>query len=243
MEVSGNIGKFLDAKGVVQQAAEQAKKESEENFDPSKVNSQALNNVMMEMQLANAEKELREMLVYETPGLGDIWTRFGAERERLWGLQQQHQEELDRQAKRAREQALQKAARRRRQLEQIWHDAHWVITVLAIVAVYAGSMYMIVEDRKVQTPELGTCFIPRGAPGYEWYSSSAHGASAPRRLQRATWWGLLFDRSPIETARFIEEFLAGACRCDSIINMSLTHGVDYDQDSDRTHTSRSGPTL
>lgn len=171
MEVSGNIGKFLDAKGVVQEAAAKAKKESEENFDPSKINSQALNNVMMEMQLANAEKELREMLVYETPGLGDIWTRFGAERERLWGLQQQHQEELDRQAKQAREQARQKAARRKRKIDQIWQDAHWTVTTLAIVLVYAGSMYMIVEDRKVQNPELGTCFIPKGAPGYEWYSN------------------------------------------------------------------------
>jgi hypothetical protein len=81
MEVSGNIGKFLDAKGVVQEAAAQAKKESEDSDDPSKVNSQALNNVMMQMQLEQAEVELREMLIYQTPGLGDIWSRFSAERQ------------------------------------------------------------------------------------------------------------------------------------------------------------------
>ena len=171
MEVSGNIGKFLDAKGVVQEAAAKAKKESEENFDPSKVNSQALNNVMMEMQLANAEKELREMLVYETPGLGDIWSRFSAERERLWELQQQHEEEQYRKDKQAREQALQKAARRRKKLEALLHDSSWAAVTLLAIVLYVGCMYLIVEDRKVQNPELGTCFIPKGAPGYEWYSN------------------------------------------------------------------------
>ena len=69
------------------------------------------------------------------------------------------------------------------------------------------------------------------------------GLVRPIGYNEVIWWGLLFDRSPIEAARFIEEFLAGACRFDSIIILSLTHGVDYDQDSDRTHTSRSGQTL
>jgi hypothetical protein len=49
-EVSGHIGKFLDAKSVVEEAAVAAKKESEESDDVTKINSQALNNVMMQVQ-------------------------------------------------------------------------------------------------------------------------------------------------------------------------------------------------
>jgi len=63
-EVSGHIGKFLDAKSVVQEAARKAKEESENPDNVGDVNSQALNNVMLQMQLENAEKELREMLIY-----------------------------------------------------------------------------------------------------------------------------------------------------------------------------------
>jgi hypothetical protein len=171
MEVSGNIGKFLDAKGVVQEAAAQAKKESEDSDDPSKVNSQALNNVMMQMQLEQAEVELREMLIYQTPGLGDIWSRFSAERQRLSDLIEEKRDRAEKEQKEARAAAMAKAARRRRKLQALLNDSSWVATILLAIVLYVGCMYLIVQDRIQQNPELGTCFIPKGSPTYDWYST------------------------------------------------------------------------
>lgn len=170
-EISGNIGKFLDAKTVVQDAAIKAKKDSEDPNNAGNINSQALNNVMMQMQLENAEKELREMLVYQTPGLGAVWSRFEEERNRLFEIQKGHREREERAAEQARHQAAKKAALRREQMKRMWHDAHWIVVVMAIIGIYVGSMFLIVQDRIDQHPELGSCFIPRGSPGYSTWST------------------------------------------------------------------------
>ena len=148
-----------------------AKKESEESDDPSKINSQALNNVMMQMQLENAEKELREMLVYETPGLGAIWSRFSDERERLTNLLIEKRQREEKRLEQERIKSAQRSKRRKEKLLHIWDNTFWIAISLAIVFMYGACMYLIVLDRIEQFPELGTCFIPRGSPGFEWYSS------------------------------------------------------------------------
>ena len=169
-EISGHIGKFLDAKTVVQDAAAKAKQDSEDPSNAGNINSQALNNVMMEMQLENAEKELREMLVYQTPGLGAVWSRFEDERNRLTRIQEAHKEKEKQRLEQLRHASAKKAADRRRVMKQLWHDAHWALVVVTIVCMFSGSMYLIVHDRMEQYPELGSCFIPRGSPGYDFYS-------------------------------------------------------------------------
>lgn len=170
-EISGHIGKFLDAKTVVQDAAAKAKQDSEDPSNAGNINSQALNNVMMQMQLENAEKELREMLVYQTPGLGAVWSRFEDERNRLSAIQEGHKERERQRQEQLRHIAAKKAADRKRAMKQLWHDAHWVLIVISIIAMFCGSMYLIVRDRAEQYPELGRCFIPKGSPGYEFYNS------------------------------------------------------------------------
>jgi hypothetical protein len=170
-EVSGYIGKFLDAKSVVQEAAKKAKEESEDPESSGDVNSQALNNVMLQMQLENAEKELREMLVYETPGLGAIWTRFEKERERLYQIKQKHREAAEVRRQEELQEARLRAARRKAKIRELWAEAHWIIMILTIVLFYGGCMYLIYRDRLEQYPELGTCFIPKGSPGYQTWSN------------------------------------------------------------------------
>lgn len=170
-EVSGYIGKFLDAKSVVQEAARKAKEESENPDSTGDVNSQALNNVMLQMQLENAEKELREMLVYETPGLGAIWSRFEKERERLNEIQRKHREAAEERRQEEIQEARLKAARRRAKIRELWNEAHWIMMILSIVLVYGTCMYLIWQDRMDQHPELGTCFIPKDSPGYKTWSN------------------------------------------------------------------------
>jgi hypothetical protein len=170
-EISGHIGKFLDAKTVVQDAAAKAKQDSEDPSNAGNINSQALNNVMMQMQLENAEKELREMLVYQTPGLGAVWSRFEDERNRLSAIQEAHKERERLHQEQLRHIAAKKAAARKRAIMQLWHDAHWVLIVISVILMFGGCMYLIVRDRAEQYPELGRCFIPKGSPGYEFYNN------------------------------------------------------------------------
>lgn len=170
-EVSGYIGKFLDAKSVVQEAARKAKEESENPDNVGDVNSQALNNVMLQMQLENAEKELREMLVYETPGLGAIWTRFEKERERLNEIQRKNRVAAEERRQEEIQEARLKASKRRAKIRELWEEAHWIALIVSIVFFYSGGMYIIWQDRIIQKPELGTCFIPKYSPGYKTWSN------------------------------------------------------------------------
>jgi hypothetical protein len=173
-EVSGYIGKFLDAKHHVEIAARKAKEESEqlpENGKPVSINTQALNNVMMQIQLENAEKELREMLIYNTPGLNDVWTRFEKERARLFAVQLKQLEQQQERQRIDRLLAADRAADRRRKLAQVWDEAYMIIGIIVFVATYWGCMYLIVQDRIQQYPELGTCFIPKGSIGYKTYNN------------------------------------------------------------------------
>ena len=92
-EVSGHIGTFLEAKEVLEIATEEAKKKP-----PPKgvsVNKQAFDNIMRVRQLAEQEKELREFMIYQTPGWGGIWGEFEKERARL----RKEQDAAEREAK------------------------------------------------------------------------------------------------------------------------------------------------
>jgi cell shape-determining protein MreC len=80
-ELSGALGSFFDHQ-------EQAKKVDEElKKNPPKGKSLqaiALENVLRRKQLEQAEYDLRQMLVYESPPeLGAVWTEFEAEKSRL----------------------------------------------------------------------------------------------------------------------------------------------------------------
>ena len=92
-EVSGHIGTFLEAKEVLEQATEEAKKKVPPKG--TSINKQAFDNIMRVRQLQEQEKELREFMIYQTPGLGGLWKEFEVERERL----RKEQEAAEREAK------------------------------------------------------------------------------------------------------------------------------------------------
>jgi len=92
-EVSGHIGTFLEAKEALEVATEEAKKKPPPKG--TSLNKQAFDNIMRVRQLAEQEKELREFMIYQTPGWGGIWAEFEAERARL----RKEQEAVEREAK------------------------------------------------------------------------------------------------------------------------------------------------
>ena len=173
-EVTGYIGKFMDSKEVVTEAARKAKEQSEIPPDPGKMNnlnSQALNNVMMRIQLENAEKELREMLVYQTPGLGAIWTRFEKERERLTIVHQRAREEAEKRQKEEESRARARAILRNRKIRKTIREAQEFIAWSIIVVFLVFTFNSIIQYRIAYFPELGRCFIPKGTWGYDWYNN------------------------------------------------------------------------
>ena len=173
-EVSTWIGKFMDHREVVSEAARKAKALSEVPPEPGKassLNSQALNNVMMQIQLENAETELREMLIYQTPGLGAVWTRFEKERERLLVVHRQRIEAAEEQQRIERILAADRTRTRKQKIKKLWEELHWIVMVATIILFYAGCLYLVIQDRIEQSPHMGTCFIPKGSPGYISYSN------------------------------------------------------------------------
>jgi len=80
-EISTGLGSFFEH-------SEKAKveiKEKEKNPPKGKsIQTQALENIMARKQLEQAEYDLRQMLVYESPPeLGDLWHQFEKEKNRL----------------------------------------------------------------------------------------------------------------------------------------------------------------
>lgn len=145
-EVSGHIGKFMDAADVVKDAAEKQRKVVPKKGQTG-LNSQALDNVIKARQIEQAETELREMLIYQTPGLGSIWTDFEKERARLRKLQddQERLEALE---------AAEKAKRRAQMMEAYTFDIAVIAVVLSLSLTLSGFFYWLVQDRKQRWPEL-----------------------------------------------------------------------------------------
>jgi hypothetical protein len=80
-ELSGALGSFFDHQDNVVKQAEERKKNPPRG---KSIQSIALENVLQKKQLEQAEYDLRQMLVYESPPeLGAVWTEFSAERDRL----------------------------------------------------------------------------------------------------------------------------------------------------------------
>jgi hypothetical protein len=80
-EVTTHIGTFLEAKETLEIATEEAKKKP-----PPKgysLNKIAFDNIIRVRQLQEQERELREFMIYQTPGWGSIWSEFEEERARL----------------------------------------------------------------------------------------------------------------------------------------------------------------
>ena len=80
-ELSGALGSFFDHQDQAKKADEALKKNPPKGKSLQAI---ALENVLRKKQLEQAEYDLRQMLVYESPPeLGAVWTEFEAEKSRL----------------------------------------------------------------------------------------------------------------------------------------------------------------
>ena len=80
-ELSNALGSFFDHQDQAKKADAELKKNPPKGKSLQAI---ALENVLRKKQLEQAEYDLRQMLVYESPPeLGSVWTEFEAERTRL----------------------------------------------------------------------------------------------------------------------------------------------------------------
>ena len=159
-EVTGHIGKFMDAAEVVKVAADEQK-----NIVPKKgtpgIASQALDNIMRARQIIEAETELRETLIYHTPGLGGIWDDFVKERARLRKLQDDAEKAEKEEEQRKRQAAINKMLKRTAMLRRYQVDAMIGIGGVIVAAAIGLGFVLVANDRIEKYPQYGTELIPK----------------------------------------------------------------------------------
>jgi hypothetical protein len=129
------------------------------------IGKRALQRVLMLSRLEAMQTELREIMVYQCPPeLGDLYTRTEAMMKRI-----QEEQSVAIKLKRERDKvAAQRNARRIKAIKK--RITAWSLTSVAILYLIA-LVWSVVEIRKTNRPELGTCLIPKGQWPYDHYNN------------------------------------------------------------------------
>lgn len=143
---------------------EEAKHDNEVYIGDTSLGKRALQRVLMESKLVAMQAELRELMVYNCPPeLGDLYTRVEKMMEKMkkqqataWVIKR----EKDKKA----------AQRKARHIKAIKaRITSWSLTVVSILYLCI-LVWSVIEVRKIERPEFGTCLIPKGLWPYEHYS-------------------------------------------------------------------------
>lgn len=128
------------------------------------IGKRALQRVLMISRLQAMKAELREIMVYQCPAeLGDLYTRTENMMERI-----KKEQTIAIQIKREKDKIA--AERKRRRINKIKSEAGKWIAAIVLILYVCSLGWSVIEIRKTEKPELGTCFIPKGTWPYEHYS-------------------------------------------------------------------------
>lgn len=129
------------------------------------IGKRALQRVLMLSRLEAMQTELREIMVYQCPPeLGDLYTRTESMMKRI-----QEEQTVAIRLKRERDKiAAEKNARRIKAIKK--RITAWSLTSVAIIYLFA-LIWSVVEIRKTERPDLGTCLIPKGQWPYDHYNN------------------------------------------------------------------------
>lgn len=143
---------------------EETKHDNEVYIGDTSLGKRALQRVLMESKLVSMQAELRELMVYNCPAeLGDLYSRV----EKMM-QQMKKQQAAAWAAKKINDRKA--AARKARNIEIIKEKiTTWSIAIFCILYLCA-MLWSIVEIRKSERPEFGTCWVPKGQWPYEYYS-------------------------------------------------------------------------
>jgi len=125
--IAADLGKFFEAKDAVQEAANNPKKFKSDT-------AQALETVMQAKQLAEAENELKNMLIWS--GNADVWEGVLLERNNI--IQKRKKAEM--------EEALAKE-KKRQQIMELFSIAFWVSVFLSAIGLSYFFTTLFLERR------------------------------------------------------------------------------------------------
>jgi len=125
--IAADLGKFFEAKDAVQDAANNPKKFKSDT-------AQALETVMQAKQLAEAENELKNMLIWS--GNADVWEGVLQERNNI--IQRRKKAEME---------AAAAKAKRRKEIMELLNIAFWVSVFLSAIGLSYFFTTLFLERR------------------------------------------------------------------------------------------------
>jgi len=128
------------------------------------IGKRALQRVLMMSRLQAMSVELREIMVYQCPPeLGDLYTQTENMMKKI-----QAEQTIAIRIKRENDRIA--AIRRIARIQRIKNRSlRWGLSIFAVLYVVT-LMWSVIEIRKTERPELGTCWIPKGTWPYKYYS-------------------------------------------------------------------------
>jgi hypothetical protein len=156
-EIGDYLGQYYDNyfKCIAVLEEEEKRSKTEVYTGDSSLAKRALQRVLMKKQLEQMGKELRELMIYQSPPeLGALYTEvesmtkeLGAQQKTLIAKQMQ-QDHI-------------RAVRKRQRMDAVWANAAWGIASI-VVAASVGLMFaFVIQDRIEKYPQLGTGMVPK----------------------------------------------------------------------------------
>ena len=166
-EIGQQLGAYFDNfyKCMAVFEEEERRSKTEVYHGQDSLGKRALQRVLLKKQLEAMSKELREIMVYQSPPeLGALWTEVEEMMKKV-GKEQAGAIALEMQ----REQTL--AKRKKRRLDHIKCNA-WKYGLITIFTFYIiWLIWAVVQIRIERQPELGRCLLPKGTWPYEYYQN------------------------------------------------------------------------
>ena len=156
-EIGEKLGEYYDNfyKCMAIMEEEERRAETEVYHGDASLGKRALQRVLMRKQLEQMSKDLRELMVYQSPPeLGALYTEVEAmmkhmgETQRVLISKQMQTDHI-------------KSVKRRKRIELVWIEAAWGVGAIILAAAFGIAMAMVVEDRIKKYPHLGQQWVPK----------------------------------------------------------------------------------
>jgi len=135
--------------------AEEERRSKELYTGEESLGKRALQRVLMRKKLEQMAKELRQLLIYESPPeLGALYTDVSEMMEKI------NKEQTTALAKKMREDYA-REQRKKHRMRKLYAEAVWGIVAVAVCCSVGILFAVIVEDRIRKYPHLGTGWIPK----------------------------------------------------------------------------------
>lgn len=156
-EIGDHLGTYYDNmfKCIAIFEEEERRAKTEVYTGDASLGKRALQRVLMKKQLEQMSKDLRELMVYQSPPeLGALYTEVEAM------MQEMGKEQSILIAKQM-QQDHNRIIRRKKRIDKLWLEAAWGIGAIFIAAGIGLGMALVVEDRIQKYPHLGDGWVPK----------------------------------------------------------------------------------